>query len=71
MVVIHVKRSDTEQFLFETTCATGNDELIRALVSFHSQTTVSQFPHLIVSVVCLSGEGVECSYSHRIHCECN
>ena len=33
MVVIHIKRSDTEQFLFETTCATSNDQLIRDLVS--------------------------------------
>ena len=31
-MVIHIKRSDTEQFLFETTCATSNDELIRHLV---------------------------------------
>jgi len=32
MVVIVVKRSDSEQFLHETTCGTANDELIRTLV---------------------------------------
>ena len=32
MVVIHVKKSDSESFLYETTCATTNDALIRELV---------------------------------------
>lgn len=32
MVVIHVKRTDRDQFLFETTCAESNDALIRKLV---------------------------------------
>lgn len=32
MVVIHVKKTDTESFLYETTCATSNDTLIRELV---------------------------------------
>jgi len=32
MVVIHVKRSDKDEFLYETTCATSNDTLIRELV---------------------------------------
>ncbi|CAK9064270.1 Cilia- and flagella-associated protein 298 (Protein kurly homolog), partial [Durusdinium trenchii] len=32
MVVLVVKRSEKEQFLFETTCASGNDELVRTLV---------------------------------------
>ena len=32
MVVIHVKRSETDQFLFSTTCAESNDSLIRNLV---------------------------------------
>jgi hypothetical protein len=33
MVVIQIKKSDTDTFLHETTCATSNDELIRELVS--------------------------------------
>lgn len=32
MVVIHVKRTETDQFLYETTCDTSNDNLIRHLV---------------------------------------
>jgi cilia- and flagella-associated protein 298 len=32
MVVIHIKRGDSDGFLYETTCATGNDSLIRELV---------------------------------------
>lgn len=32
MVVIHIKRSDTDGFLFETSCAVSNDLLIRELV---------------------------------------
>lgn len=32
MVLIHIKRTDTDQFLFETTIAASNDELIRELV---------------------------------------
>lgn len=32
MVVIQVKKSDADSFLYETTCATSNDELIRELV---------------------------------------
>ena len=32
MVVIHVKADDNNQFLYETTCDTGNDTLIRELV---------------------------------------
>jgi hypothetical protein len=32
MVVIHVKKTDLDQFLFFTTCAESNDSLIRSLV---------------------------------------
>ena len=32
MVVVEIKRSDTDVWLFNTTCATSNDALIRALV---------------------------------------
>lgn len=32
MVVIHIKRTEHEQFLFETSCATSNEEVIRELV---------------------------------------
>ena len=32
MVVIHVKRGEADGFLFETTCDTSNDALIRELV---------------------------------------
>ena len=32
MVVIHIKRTESDQFLYETTCATSNDNLIRDLV---------------------------------------
>ena len=32
MVVIHVKKGDKDSFLYETTCATSNDTLIRELV---------------------------------------
>mmetsp|Transcript_44405 Transcript_44405/g.123525 ORF Transcript_44405/g.123525 Transcript_44405/m.123525 type:complete len:284 (+) Transcript_44405:186-1037(+) len=32
MVVIHVKRTDIDQFLFEARCADSNDEVIRKLV---------------------------------------
>jgi hypothetical protein len=33
MVVIHVKRTEADQFLYETTLATPNDTVIRELVS--------------------------------------
>jgi len=33
MVVIHVKSGNSEGFLYETTCNTTNDQLIRDLVS--------------------------------------
>lgn len=33
MVVIHIKRGDTDGFLFETSCSTSNDTLIRELVA--------------------------------------
>lgn len=33
MVLIHIKKTDTDQFLYETTCATPNDQLIRELVA--------------------------------------
>lgn len=36
MVVIHVKRSDGDQFLFETTCTETNDNLIRNLAQVHN-----------------------------------
>lgn len=32
MVVIHVKQSDADSFLYETTCSTSNDEMIRDVV---------------------------------------
>jgi hypothetical protein len=33
MVVLHIKKSPNEAFLYETTCATRNDDLIRELVA--------------------------------------
>ncbi|RHY86546.1 hypothetical protein DYB35_002267 [Aphanomyces astaci] len=36
MVVINVKLSETEAFLFETTCSTSNDTLVRELVHVHN-----------------------------------
>eukprot|EP00640_Fibrocapsa_japonica_P002318 CAMPEP_0113936234 /NCGR_PEP_ID=MMETSP1339-20121228/3189_1 /TAXON_ID=94617 /ORGANISM="Fibrocapsa japonica" /LENGTH=286 /DNA_ID=CAMNT_0000938633 /DNA_START=108 /DNA_END=968 /DNA_ORIENTATION=+ /assembly_acc=CAM_ASM_000762 len=36
MVVIHIKRSDTDQFLFETTCTETNDNLIAKLVAIQN-----------------------------------
>lgn len=36
MVVIHVKRSDGDAFLFETTTDTKNDELIESLVQLQN-----------------------------------
>ncbi|KAF0694750.1 Aste57867_14426 [Aphanomyces stellatus] len=36
MVVINVKLSETEGFLFETSCGTSNDELVRDLVHVHN-----------------------------------
>ena len=33
MVVIHIKRGDTDGFLYETSCAVSNDTLIRELVA--------------------------------------
>lgn len=35
MVVLQVKRGDTDGFLFETTCDTSNDALIRELVRIY------------------------------------
>ncbi len=35
MVVLHVKRSDKDSFLVETSVTESNDELIRRLVSRH------------------------------------
>lgn len=32
MVVIHIKFDETDQFLFESTCKTNNNDLIRSLV---------------------------------------
>lgn len=37
MVVIHVKYGQDDEFLFETTCATSNDELIKSLVEVHNK----------------------------------
>lgn len=39
MVVINIKRGDEDGFLYETTCATTNDALIRDLVTFYTLTT--------------------------------
>ena len=36
MVVIHVKFGQEDEFLYETTCATSNDELIRGLVKLNN-----------------------------------
>lgn len=36
MVVIHVKRAEGDQFLFETSCAESGDALIRTLVQVHN-----------------------------------
>ncbi|CAK4079836.1 unnamed protein product [Aphanomyces euteiches] len=36
MVVINVKLSETEAFLYETTCQTSNDALVRDLVHVHN-----------------------------------
>ena len=33
MVVLHIKKSEADGFLYETTCDTSNDTLIRELVS--------------------------------------
>ena len=33
MVVLHIKKSENDGFLYETTCDTSNDTLIRELVS--------------------------------------
>ena len=37
MVVIHVKYGQTDEFLYETTCATTNDALIRELVEVNNR----------------------------------
>ena len=33
MVVIHIKRSESDGFLYETSCETSNDTIIREIVS--------------------------------------
>lgn len=34
MVVIHIKKSDGDGFLYETTCDASNDAVIREIVSW-------------------------------------
>ena len=36
MVVIEIKKSDTDSFLYETTCNTTNDELVRDIVEVNN-----------------------------------
>ena len=48
MVLIHLKNNDTDQFLFETTCAEKNDELIKKIVEiWNMRFTLSQLASAI------------------------
>ena len=37
MVVIHIKKSDGDGFLYETTCEASNDAVIREIVNIYTQ----------------------------------
>jgi hypothetical protein len=43
MVVIHIKRDDSNQYLYETSCGTSNDELITGLVTVWNMRIKLQF----------------------------